>query len=605
MAKRSERRLIVIMHADVVGSTALVRRDETLAHERILDSFRRLSKAIETYGGSTKELRGDALVGEFGRVSDAVCAAIAFQEENAEFNTPAVDEMQPGLRIGIAMGEMVVADNTVTGEGVVLAQRLEQLAERDGICLQGAAYETVPKRLPFEYESRGEHTLKGFEEPVRVFAVSRKAGESLPPPESDAPSVPVLRILDEDALPPTAGASIAVMPFANIGADVEQDYFSRGVTAEIHSDLTRFRDLFVSGRSSCDAVSQQTSDVTEIASRLGVQYVVQGTVRSHKDTVRIAAELVDGATGGVLWSERYDRALNDIFEVETEVANAIAASLSVRIEDAQYERRKDSSPDRLSAYDLLLRGNRSLELGGMENWNKARHYFTRALELEPESAAACAGLSISYGNECGELLAENYSEALDRHRELAEKAIALDESDSRGHHAMVRYHQLSGQLELADLHAARAVELNPSEFHNICSRGYTLMCLGRVEESVACFNESLRRNPFAPNSCLLAFGLMEYFGTNYGQSAIALSRMSPSYIHRVSCLAATYAQLGYEDEARAAAREFRSLAEVRPGCPTGDDTKDWQVFWRRMYPYVSQEAFEHLLEGIGKAGFPA
>ena len=188
-----QRRLVVILHADVVGSTALVRRNETLAHERILDGFRRLSKAIEAYGGSTKELRGDALVAEFSRASDAVSAAIVFQEENAEFNTTFTDKIQPSLRFGIAMGEVIVADNTITGEGVVLAQRLEQLAERDGVCLQGAAYETVPKRLPFEYKSQGERTLKGFEEPVRVYTVNRKAVESIPPPESDAPSVVALQ----------------------------------------------------------------------------------------------------------------------------------------------------------------------------------------------------------------------------------------------------------------------------------------------------------------------------------------------------------------------------------------------------------------------------
>ena len=604
MPELYQRKLVVIMHADVVGSTALVRRNETLAHERILDGFRRLSKAIEAYGGVTKELRGDALVAEFGRASDAVSAAIVFQAENTEFNTTLTDEIQPSLRIGIAMGEVVVADNTITGEGVVLAQRLEQLAEPGGVCLQGAAYETVPKRLPFEYKSQGEHTLKGFEEPVRVYTVNRKAAESLPPPESVAPTALALQIIGQDALPATPGASIAVMPFTNIGADTEQDYFIHGVTANIHTDLTRFRDLFVSGRSSCLAVNEQTSDVTEIARRLGVQYVVQGTVRSRENMVRITVELVDGTKGGVLWSERYDRVLSDIFEVETEVANTIAATLSVRIQDANYELRKDCSVDDLSAYDCILRGNRCLELGGLENLLKARSHFTRALELESESAAACVGLSMSYGYECWDLLTENYSETLDRHRELAEKAIALDESNSKGHYAMAFANQLTGQFELADLHAVRAVELNPNEYHNVCNRGYTLMCLGRMEESVVFFNDSIRRNPFAPNSCLLALGLIEYHETNYGQSAIAFSKLSAEQIRRESGLTAAYSQLGYEDAAHKAVREFRKLAEVRPGCPTGDDSEDWQRFWRMIFPFMKREAFEHLLEGIGKAGLP-
>ena len=425
----------------------------------------------------------------------------------------------------------------------------------------------------------------------------------LPLPESNTPTARVLRMLDEDALPPAAQASIAVIPFVNIGP-VERSYFSHGVSADIHFDLTRIRDLFVSGRSSCLALSEQTADVIEIARRLGVHYVVQGTVRCHKGSVRITAELVDGANGGVLWSERYDRVLNDIFEIETEIANSIAGALSVRLENAQYERRKDAPLGRLSAYDWQLRGNRCLELGGGANLKKAKQNFSRALECEPESAAAYAGLSMSYGYECDALLTENYSETLDHHRELAEKAIALDESDSRGHYAMVCALQLSGQFELADVHAARALELNPSEYHNICNRGYTLMSLGRIRESIAYFNESLRRNPLAPNSCLLALGLIEYLETNYGQSIIALSRMSPSYIQKFCSLAAAYGQLEYEDAARAAGREFQCLAEERPSIPASAETKDWRAYWRLAFPYVNKESFEHVLEGIGKARLP-
>jgi adenylate cyclase len=604
MTEGPQRQLVVILHADVIGSTALVRRDEILAHERMLDAFRRLSKSIEAYGGVTRELRGDALVGEFKRASDAVCAAIAFQEKNAELNVKLKDGIQPGLRIGIAMGEVVVDENMMTGAGVVLAQRLEQMAELDGVCLQGAAYETLPERLPFRYEPQGEHVLKGFEEPVRVFVVSRKTGESIPEPESTPPTITAFQNVEGDSLPPVVDASIAVMPFANIGGNPEQDYFSHGITADIHNDLTRFHNLFVSGRSSCLTVSDQTTDVTEIAKSLGVKYLVKGSVRSDKDRLLVTAELIDGETGGILWSERYDRVLHDIFEVETEVANTIAATLSIRVEDALYERRKDCSDEQLSAYDWILRGNRNLELGGAENWNNAKREFSHALEIDPESSTAFAGLSIAYGYECGELLAANFAESLELHRDLAEKAIGLDGSDSRGHYAMSCAHSFFEQWELADRHAERAVELNPSEYHNICSRGYTLMCLNRFEESAATFDESLRRNPLAPNSCLLALGNIEYQEENFGQSAITLSRMTPSFVQRPSSLAAAYAQLGYKEAARSASQEFWNLVEMRPGCPSAGDSESWRRFWRMLYPWGDEDSFDKLLEGFGKAGLP-
>jgi TolB-like protein/DNA-binding CsgD family transcriptional regulator len=226
---------------------------------------------------------------------------------------------------------------------VMLSDRERMIAERyatgethkEIAAALNIAPATVRNHLASIYRKLG---VKNKPELIGALSENARVGIVLPTPESNGPTLPILRMLDDDALPPTARASVAVIPFANIGPG-EKDYFSHGVTADIHHNLTRFRDLFVSGRSSCLALSEQTVDVIEASRRLGVQYVVQGTVRSHEDTLRITAELVDGANGGVLWSERYDRVLNDIFEVEMEVANAIAGFLSVRIEDAQYTRR--------------------------------------------------------------------------------------------------------------------------------------------------------------------------------------------------------------------------------------------------------------------------
>ncbi|MFT5393977.1 MAG: adenylate cyclase [Gammaproteobacteria bacterium] len=173
MADSPSRKLAVLMHADVVGSTALVQANETLAHERIQDVFRRFSDTISSHGGTAHEIRGDALVAEFARASDAISASDAFQMANTAHNEDLPDEIRPVVRVGIAMGEVVVADHTVTGEGIVLAQRLEQMAEPGGICIQGAVYDTTPKRLPFKYDILGEHGLKGFDEPTKVYAVRR------------------------------------------------------------------------------------------------------------------------------------------------------------------------------------------------------------------------------------------------------------------------------------------------------------------------------------------------------------------------------------------------------------------------------------------------
>ncbi len=176
-------KLAVILHADVVGSTSLVQKNEALAHERIQAAFHQFSETINSFSGITRELRGDALVAEFERASDAVAAALAFQILNEEFNATLSDDIQPRLRIGISMGEVIIADNTITGAGVVLAQRLEQLADSGGVVVQGSVSETVPARMPYDFENQGEQLLKGFDRPVRAFSVSLKTGEELPSPE--------------------------------------------------------------------------------------------------------------------------------------------------------------------------------------------------------------------------------------------------------------------------------------------------------------------------------------------------------------------------------------------------------------------------------------
>ena len=187
---------------------------------------------------------------------------------------------------------------------------------------------------------------------------------------------------------------------------------------------------------------------------------------------------------------------------------------------------------------------------------------------------------------------------------LRSSRTALDPSDSRAHYAMSCAHTLFGRFDLGYEHAVRAMELNPGEYHNICTVGYSLMCLDRFEESSRAFSDSLRTNPLAPNSCLLALGNIEYQEGNFGQSAITLARMTPSYIARLSSLAATYSQLGYDDAARDAAREFWALVETRHGCPLPEDSGSWRNHWRLLYPWGSEESFEKLLDGIARAGMP-
>ncbi len=278
------RKLAVIIHADIVGSTTLVQHNETIAHERIQSAFRRFAAVIEAYGGSTRELRGDALIAEYERASDAVAAALAFQQANQAHNHGLPDEIRPALRIGISLGEVVIADGTVTGAGVVLAQRLEQLADTDGVVVQGSVAETVPGRMPFEYNDLGEQNLKGFEQAVRAFAVTLKPGEDLPAPETGQPPPPPEpgnSPLQNEAerRPAVDKPSIAVLPFDNMSNDPEQDYFADGIVEDIITALSHIKQWRVIARNSSFVYKGQSVDIRDVADKLGVRYVLEGSVR--------------------------------------------------------------------------------------------------------------------------------------------------------------------------------------------------------------------------------------------------------------------------------------------------------------------------------------
>jgi adenylate cyclase len=324
-------KLAVILHADVVGSTSLVQINETLAYERIQAAFHRFSEAIGSYGGVTHELRGDALVAEFEKASDAVAATLAFQTLNEGFNATLSDNIQLRLRVGIGMGEVVIVDNTITGAGVVLAQRLEQLADSGGVVVQGAVSETVPTRMPYDFESLGEQLLKRFDQPVRAFSVKLKSGEELPVPdgcseplstEHNNPLFPVK--LSRDSYEALTGErlelpnkpSIAVLLFQNMSGDPQQEFFADGMSEDIITALSRLPNLVVIAQNSTFVYKGRAVDVGEVGRDLRDSHVLEGSIHKSGNRLRITSQLIETSNGDHVWAERYDRNLDDIFAVQ-------------------------------------------------------------------------------------------------------------------------------------------------------------------------------------------------------------------------------------------------------------------------------------------------
>jgi TolB-like protein len=401
------------------------------------------------------------------------------------------------------------------------------------------------------------------------------------------------------------GPSVAVLPFENESGDPDQSYFSDGLTENIINSLTRFREILVIGVKSILIARDQAPDLREIGRALGVAHIVEGSVRKAGDRVRVTAQLIDAATGQRLWAENYDRDLDDIFAVQDEITNVIVATLAGQIEHLELRRAAKKPAEDLVAYDFLLRGRQCLNRYTKDGELEARRHFEQALALDPDYAAAYAGLSISYLHEYEANWSEAPEDALERAYTLAQKAVALEEADSPARYAIASACYYRGQHELAKVHIEKALELNPNDYHNICSKGYFLAFSDRPSESIACSIEAMRLNPLTPDNCLLAIGMAEYVAGRYEEALAAFGKTKGWGLLRPAWIAACYAQLGRDAPAQAAAAEVRALAPTDPSVPNEDDIERWRAYWSRLIRFGDPDDQARFLEGLRKAGLPA
>ncbi len=413
-----------------------------------------------------------------------------------------------------------------------------------------------------------------------------------PKPEAEGPPLP-------------DGPSVAVLPFENKSGDPDQSYFADGLTENIITGLTRFREILVIGVKSILVVREQAPDLREVGRVLGVAHIVVGSVRKAGERIRVTAQLVDAATGQRLWAETYDRDLADLFAVQDEITNVIVATLAGHIEHLELRRAARKPAEDLVAYDCLLKGRQCLNRYTKDGELAARRHFERALELDPDYAAAHAGLSISYLHEYEASWCEAPEDVLEHAYALAQQAVALDDADSSARYAIAAACYYRGQHELAQVHSEKALELNPNDYHNICNKGWFLAFSDKSSESIACSNEAMRLNPLAPDNCLFAIGIAEYVAGRYEEALAAFGKMRGWGLLRPAWIAACYAQLGRDAQARAAGAEVRALAPNDPSVPDEDDMERWRIYWSRLMKFEDPKDWARFLEGLRKAGLPA
>jgi adenylate cyclase len=584
--QRVERKLAAIVVADVVGYSRLMGADEDGTRSR-LNAHRRelIEPKIAEHGGRIIKTTGDGFLIEFSSVLGAVRCAVEVQRGMVERNTEVPDEKRIEFRVGINLGDVIVEDGDIHGDGVNAAARLEAIAEPGGICVSASAIEQVRDKIDITFADLGEQHLKNISRPMRVYGVR------LTPDEAKAS--PALALPDRP--------SIAVLPLVNLSNDPQQEYFSDGITDDIITELSRFSDLFVIARTSSFTYKGRAVDVRRVGRELGVRYVLEGSIRRGGDRVRITAQLVDALPGAHRWAERYDRELKDVFAIQDEVVCAIVGIIASHVNKAEAERTLLKPPASWQAYDYYMRGSDFVAAFDstfrVEKLYEARRLLERSLSIDPNYARAYAKLSITHAIAWFNPLDNDYlnSAALDRAYSLASKAVQLDPNLPQAHASLGYVLRAKHQYDAAIATFERATALNPNDTDY--QYAVPLLLSGNFSRAIEVLDAYIRIDPFYPPITIMWLGATYYMLKRYAEALPLLRECisrAPDMRGAHVWLAATHAQLDQLEEARTEAAE---VLRIEPKY-TIDGTQ------RRLNSFKFPKDAEHFFDGLRKAGLP-
>jgi adenylate cyclase len=578
----TERRLAAVLGADVKAYSAMMGADEELTHRRVGEEIGRLTQLLAAFGANVFSHAGDGLMAEFPSVSAAMKAALRFQDSSAERNRGLPEAEKIQFRIGIHLGDIIVADGRVGGNSVNIAARLEQIAEPGGICISGAVYEQVNRTMRLDYEYVAEAQFKNIAEPVQVFRV-RKPGEQL--------SAIRERLRCNVPLTPPIGPSIAVLPFDNL-SDPGEAYLCDGIVEDIITGLSKFKNLFVIGRYSSFAYRGRQVETERIARELGVRYLLLGSVRRSERRIRITGQLLDGARGQVLWADQFDDDLGEVFHIQDAVIQTIVARLAICLEGIERQRWRHIEKSDLAAYGHLLRGQEFVWRFDRLSNMRARELFSKASDCDPRYARAYAALSRTYNWEWRFSWTDKRKEALDQALELAKRSLVLDTMDPRAHSELGFAYLYMKERDLAILSYERALALNPNDADIMAELADAYAYDDQLGRSLSLLSRAMRLNPFHSDWYLWYLADALFALERYEDAITAIKRMKdPGQGHRLA--AASLAHLGRIDEARAQAR---NVLARQP---------DFSVArWAEVPPEKIPERLDRLVSGLKMAGLP-
>ena len=576
------RKLRAILSADVKGYSILMADDEVHTIETLKAYRNLMSDLIGQHSGRVVDNPGDNLLAEFSSAVDSVECAAEIQKKLKKENARFVEDKKLQFRIGVNIGDVVQDGDRIYGSGVNVAARIEGIAEPGGICISRNAYDHVKNKLDLNFEYLGEHEVKNIKEPVRVYSVQM---------DTESPK-PLL----EEQFELSEKPSIAVLPFDNMSGDPNQEYFSDGLTEEIITGLSKIPHLIVIARNSTFTYKGKAVKIQQVSREMGARYVLEGSVRSTGERVRITAQLVDGSSGQHIWADRYDRELKDIFAIQDDITINIMIALQVKLTEGEQAHYHAKYTKNLEAYFVYLQAMEYLFKFTKEGNVLARQKFQESITLEPEYPPAYAGLAGVCLNEAWQGWSDNPEQSGALAMQYAQKCVTLDESNSFAHAILGMVYLVLGLWDEAIKESELAVSLSPNSAGSIWMLAVTYTRIGRAKEALSLLEKAIRLNPIPPNQYLHEIGTCFRLMGQYSEAIAVLKKIlnrSPDYLNSRLNLIITYVMSG---EVEAAGIEAVEVLK---------QSSDFSIDrFLKHFPYKDKKILDGMREALRKAGLP-
>jgi adenylate cyclase len=575
-----KRKLAAILSADVEGYSRLMRHDEIATIETLKSCRNIMSNLIQQHNGCVVDTPGDNLLAEFDSVVSAVECAVEIQEEFKTRNAELSENRKMKYRIGVNLGEVVVDSDRIYGTGVNIAARLEKLAKGGGICISRNVYDQVRNQIELGYEYIGEQSVKNISEPIYVYRVLVEHEDSMFPFD------------EKQKLEQSEKPSIAILPFDNMSGDSSQDYFCDGITEEIITGLCNIPLLFVIARNSSAVYKGKSVNVQQVGQELGVQYVMEGSVRKFGERIRITAQLIDAVTGHHLWADRYDNVIDDLFALQDEITVKILSALQLKLEHGHRANIWIGATKNLTALEKNYQG--TVELWNHGNFTVARKLCEEAIELDPEFSPPYVTLGWCHMTDFWLGISESPNKSLKKAFDLAQKALSLNDANAPAYSLLGKITYTMGEHKKGIELGRRAVALNPNEADCHAHLGCILTYCGHPEEALYWINKAFQLNPILPWLYYLYFGQAYNMLGRYEEAIRAYKKtleLLPGVPFALIGIAQGYSLLGKYEEARSVAEEAYRVFPIF--------STEYHV---KSYAYIHQADTDRFLKALRDAG---